>query len=184
MKPQKSSPLLNKKEISEVFSSSYLYEKKSFYTIEKSSQTYDTQRVTDNFIEEAKHIRSAFQDGQTIIVKNLEFYSKKIRQRCAELGTDVDVHMYLSPNSQSPSFPFHTDDRTVLLHILYGKRAFYLKNQKTISKHVLESGDELLIPLGLEHKAESMGPSCLLSFGIKNRLEYFVPGGLEEEDLT
>lgn len=185
MKKQSSMPLLNKQEIAEIFSSSFLYENKSFFVIDKETSSYDTKRSSKNFIEEASYVRSKFQSGHTIIVKNLESYNTKIRKKCAELGPDVDVHMYLVSEIGDSSFLFHKDDRDVLIHMLYGEKDFFFRMDSSLHETSTKLGpcEELFIPQGQQHKALPKGSSCLLSFGIKKNIDYFVPGGVLEIDL-
>lgn len=180
---QKCSPLLTKAEIAEIFSSSYLFEKKSFFILEKETLTYNTERKSETFVQEASEVRSAFLNGHTIIVKNLEQFNSKIRNKASEIGRNVDVHMYLVHENGKSSFPFHTDDREVLIHMLYGKKKFFLKNNAKISEFLLEAGDQLSIAKGQEHQAIPMGASCLLSFGVAGDESYFVPGSICEDDL-
>lgn len=186
MKIQKCTPLLNKQNILDVFRASYLYEMNSFHILEKDSKTYDQNRVRGSFIQEANNIYNAFSSGHTIIIKNLEFFSEEIKVRCKDIGTNIDVHMYLVPPNGSDSFPYHQDDRDVVVHMLYGEKLFSIKkdnNNESLS-HTLQMGEELSIPKGTWHKATPKGGSCLLSFGKVSIENYASPSPFSLNDLV
>jgi mannose-6-phosphate isomerase-like protein (cupin superfamily) len=175
--------LLTKKEIENIFNDGFLYENNSFFVIDKNKKEYNTNLVFETYLETASYIRKYFLEGHTIVVKNLENYNKNIRHRCADLGRDVDVHMYLVPTNGEDSFNFHTDDREVIIEMIYGKKDFIFRNKETLQHHSLREGDTLKIPLGVEHKAVPKGSSCLLSFGINTREYYSIYGGIRNSDL-
>lgn len=183
MKKQVCSPLLSSKDILNIFKSSYLFSLNSFYTIDSKTKTYDTNKEFSSYIEYASYIRESFLSGETIIVKNLECFTPAIRKRCAELASNVDVHMYLVPQDGDSSFDYHTDDRDVQVEMIYGEKEFLIENNGTKSSVFLKQSDRLSIPKGTLHKAIPKGPSCLLSFGIFEPINYEVPGGIIEEDL-
>ncbi len=163
MKKLKYSHLFRKELIEEIFSSSLLYEKKSFFIIE--NQSYNEELNFHSFVEEASHVRRSFEDGKSIIVKNLENFDSSISKRAMILGRHTDVHLYLTPNKEAESFPFHSDERDVLVHLLFGEKRFELRKEGKILVYDLKAGDELVIAKGVEHRAISLGPSGLLSFG-------------------
>jgi|GEM_PF-3460042 len=175
--------LLNLQEMSQIFQDWRLYDKKSFHVIEPGTLTYDVDRPRLTHAKEAKFIRDSFLDGKTIIIKNLESFNEKIREKSASLGHDVDVHMYLTKDNTSLSFPFHQDDKDVRIVMLYGSKKFILKQKDQLIEYVLKAGDELPIPKGVEHRAVSLGASCHLSFGFEPFLKMSVPQGLVESDL-
>lgn len=181
MKTQKYLPLLSTLEISQIFEDGLLYEQNSFFVISKKSLTYDTQRTSNNFLEEAQYIRSSFLNGHTVVVKNLENYSKAIKTKCIELGGNVDVHLYLGVSDKALSFPFHKDDRDVLVHLLYGEKVFYFSPED--KQILLKKGGELFIGKGQLHRAKPRMATCLLSFGIAERLTYPILGGIQVSDL-
>ena len=121
--------LLNPEEIIQIFSCGELYDKASFYFIEKDTETYKVDRDKSNFLLESEFIYQKYKDGHTIIVKNLKNYNKTIRKKCAELGKDVDVHMYLVPPNGTDSFPYHRDERDVVVHLVHGEKIFYIKDE-------------------------------------------------------
>ncbi len=175
MKKQKYSHLFREDLIDNIFCSSLLFERKSFFIIE--DQSYDADLTFNSFVEEARTLRKSFENGKSIIVKNLENFDLLISEKAFQLGRHTDVHLYLTPNKDAKSFPFHCDDRDVLVHLLFGKKRFEIKKEGKILVHDLGAGDELLIPKGVEHRAISLGPSGLLSFGFVK--EYYIPGAIE-----
>jgi len=79
------------------------------------------------------------------------------------------LHLYLVPENGESSFNYHSDDRDVLVHLVYGRKQFFIKDSKGEERSVLlEAEDELSIPKGTLHKAIPRGASCLLSFGIES----------------
>jgi hypothetical protein len=177
-------PLLSKLEISQIFNDGHLLELGSFHVIDKVTKTYDINRKRGSFLEEAAFIRTAYQDGHTIIVKNLEHYNEQIRRQSVNLGRDVSVHLYLVPPKGSDSFDFHIDDTDVWLKMLYGEKKVFCKTASGVEEHHLKSEDELFIKKGVFHKAEPMGASCMLSFGYNGKVFYQVSGGITLEDLA
>ncbi len=175
--------LLSPEDLLSIFSCGKLYEQSSFHYIEKD-KTYDVGRDKSNFLNEAQLIFDKYQQGHTIIVKNLDSFNESIRTRAATLGKEVDVHMYLVPPNGSDSFPYHTDDRDVVVHMVFGEKTFYLKDSKGVeSKHELKVGDELSIKKEVLHKAVPRGGSCLLSFGIHQEISYEIPTPFSTDNL-
>ena len=175
--------LLTSSEISSIFNDSYLYEKNSFHVLEKADYTYNEARPRESFIKEALFLKNSFKAGHTLIVKNLENFNESIRLKAAKLGRVVDVHMYLVPHGGLDSFDFHTDDKDVYIHMVYGKKKFILKEIDGEKEYLLSDGDELFIKKGVVHKALPLSGSCLLSFGVDTSVSYQIPGGIEEKDL-
>lgn len=176
--------LLSKKDIEDIFSSSFFYENECLYIIDKETKTYQTDKAYKNFLEYAGAVRRAFLSGHTIIVKNLEKYNSAIQKKCFELGENVDVHMYLVPPEGTSSFDYHVDDRDVWVHMVYGKKEFHIREPNNEKVTHLSPGDFLFISKGTEHKAVPHGASCLLSFGIAPKpLTYKIPSGITVGDL-
>ena len=180
---QKCSSLLSLNEIVSIFSNSHLYEQKSFHYLDKKDTTYNTNRFKENFLDESRTLYNKFKDGHTIIVKNLEMFNKNIRLKAASLGPYTDVHMYLVPPNGGHSFPYHQDTRDVLVHLIYGKKTFFIKTQDQEIKNELIPGDELFLPKENQHMAIPSGASCLLSFGIVDNLSYAIPTNFKECDF-
>ncbi len=177
-------PLLSKAEIADIFSSSYFYENKCIYIIDKITKTYQTDKNYNSLLDYADSIRQAYLTGHTIIVKNLEKFNSDIVKKCAELGVDVDVHMYLVPQNGASSFEYHFDDRDVWVYMVYGEKEFYVRQLSGEKATYLKMGESLFIPKGDEHKAIPHGASCLLSFGISSGVvDYKIPVGINMLDL-
>ncbi len=183
MKKHQYTPLLTDLEIESIFADGPLYERGSFFVVDKETASYDTLKAERNFFQEAAETREAFLSGHTIIIKNLESFNLNIRLKAASLGPKVDVHMYLVPPGGTSSFPFHTDERDVLVKIVYGEKTFVLQEAGGERSYHLATNDELFIPKGIYHKAIPSGPSCLLSFGIEKPIHYNVTGGIRAGDL-
>ncbi|WP_127714889.1 hypothetical protein [Halobacteriovorax sp. HLS] len=183
MKTLECSPLLSSDDIEKIFKSSHLFSLNSFYTIDPTTRTYDANIKFESYIEYSTFIRKSFLAGETIIVKNLENFTPKIRMRCSELSSNVDVHMYLVPPEGRSSFQYHIDDRDVEIEMIYGEKDFFIKENEREKVVTLKKSDRLTIPKGTFHKAVPKGPSCLLSFGILEPINYDIPGGITQEDL-
>jgi ribosomal protein L16 Arg81 hydroxylase len=173
---QKCSSLLSPKEIYDVFTSSKLFELNSFNVLEKEKRTYNKNRERNSYIEESKYIFEKYNAGHTIIVKNLEFFNESIRNYCLKFKSETNVHMYLVPPNGQDSFPYHKDTRDVTIHLIYGKKVFYLKDEnEKETEFELTAGDELFIKNNSFHKAVPKSGSCLLSFGTKSMTNYEIP---------
>lgn len=177
-------PLLSPKDIETIFSSGYLYEKASFFIIDRSTKTYRTDFHGESFQQRATALKEAYLSGHTIIVKNLEDFNSKIFAKVLELGRGTDVHMYLTPRDGGISFDFHVDDCDVLLKVIFGEKIFEIKSHNEIvTRHILGIGDEFFLKGGTVHRAIASGVSCLLSFGSGKILDYKIPGSIDLKDL-
>lgn len=175
--------LLHKKDLEDLFSSSYFYQNQLIYAIDPVTQTYQTDQKFSNFIEYAKFIKQAFQNNQSIVVKGLENFNLKIKNFSLQFGADVDAHLYLTQSSSASSFDFHADDKEVQIVMVYGSKEFTLIESGVQKKYLLHEGHTLRIPKGVLHRAKSVGPSALISFGFLEDEHYYVPGGLQSSDF-
>lgn len=182
-------PLITADEIEKCFTDNQLLEKKSFFIIETDKKGYNTNRNPGTYIEEIQTIKNAYNDGFTIVVKNMENYNEAIRKKAAEYGRDVDVCMFLSPREGS-SFGWHKDEEDVYVHLVSGKKVFFVEYpfgehqaSSIIERHILVPGDVLHIPPGYSHCAFTLGSSIHLSFGVKQYPYYHLAGGLTKEEL-
>ena len=184
MKKLKFTTLLSQDDLVNIFCQGYLYEMNSFHVIEKPTKTYDTFRSRGSFLDESKFIYSKFKSGHTIIVKNIEYLNDNIKDICYELGPHTNVHLYLVPKNGVTSFEFHQDNRDVLICMVYGRKIFYLKDDKNLTtEYHLGPGDQLSIKKGVWHKAQPIGGSCLLSFGTEPIEDYAVPSSFCKDDF-
>lgn len=172
LKIQNNTPLLNDKEIEQLFFNFALHDKNSFFVIDKERKGYDTERKHEAYMDAARYLKDKYNSGHTIVVKNMEHFNASIREAAEELGQGTDVHLYLAPEG-GDSFDWHQDDRTVYVKMIKGCKLFSLKtqaNETTMMDLVkLHEGNILYIPKGRWHKATPMGPSILLSFGLPNQ---------------
>jgi hypothetical protein len=167
--------LLNKSDIIRIFNSSILYEKNSFFVIEPESREYRTDLTFNSAVDYAYFIEQSYKSGKTILVKNLELFNKEITDESLKYGEFVDVHMYLVPEGGRGSFDFHSDDCSVTIKMIYGKKTFEIKKANgELERHLLVEGDRLDIDYPLEHRATPHGASCLLSFGRRGELSYQI----------
>lgn len=158
-------PLLTDEELENIFHSYALHEKNSFFIIDKETKEYQTNRHRESFVDDAQFIKEQYESGHTIVVKNMEYFNASIQEAAEELGPGTDVHLYLTP-TDGDSFGYHVDDRNVWVRVLKGIKIFALKFTGMTSLIKLHEGNTLYIPMDLYHKADTIGPSVLLSFGV------------------
>ena len=152
-------PILSKSTIQDILTNPGLIEINSFKVV--TSGMYENFESNNDPLNQINRIKKAFDDGNTVVVKNLETYNLELDWVCKAIGNNVDAHMYISPKDAS-GFPMHTDDRTVFIFMQYGEKEFYVEDQKI----VLEAGDMLYLKQGVKHKAIATQGSCHLSFGL------------------
>lgn len=160
--------LLTLKEINQVFNCSILLNDYKLYVVENQEvQVFDH---ADNHLDEIKRIKDAYHEGKTIVAKGLENWNEKVRGFIQWLNMPgIDVHLYASPKNGT-SYDWHTDDRHVVVRMLFGKKKFFIKEDGKSKEYHLSKGECLFIPRGTQHKAITDGPSYHLSFGIANLL--------------
>lgn len=179
-KPQE---LLNINEIEEVFANSDMFEKNSFNVITESGE-YDFTEQLITMKLEASRVRQAFKSGCSVRVENMEDWNMSIATRANELKYGTDVHMYLCPPVENPTgFNWHTDDRDVYIHMIYGTKVFEVKEYDNTATYKLMPGDLLFLPSKFEHRAIGSGASCQLSFGLPENDSYYIPEGIVTDDL-
>lgn len=170
---------LSLEEINEILSSSYLFDLKSFYIIDRNTRQYETDRDVYTYISEAETVKQAFKNGHTIVVKNLEHFSTKIFDKCLQYGRGTDAHLYLTPKCGGVSFDYHKDDRDVLLLMLYGEKIMWIKEKAGEQKVCLGPGEELFIAKNHMHRAECNQFTAMLSLGVTNTFDYVIPNVLK-----
>jgi hypothetical protein len=170
-------------EIEEVFANSDMFEKSSFNVIGKDGE-YDYHEQLITMASEASRIRRAFKSGSSIRVENMEDWNMSIATRANELKYGTNVHMYLAPPvKDATGFNWHTDDRDVYIHMIYGQKIFEVKEHGDTATYKLMPGDLLFLPKEFEHRATPVGPSCQLSFGLPQGGSYYIPEGIVNTDL-
>jgi mannose-6-phosphate isomerase-like protein (cupin superfamily) len=164
-KIQSNGSLLTNEELDNIFFNYDLHDKNSFFIIDKNTKTYQTNRKRESFVDDAALIRKCYEDGHTIVIKNMEHFNASIQEAAQELGEGTDVHLYLTPEG-GDSFEYHTDDRDVWVKMVRGKKMFVKRYTGMTTLTKLEENQCLFIREGLEHRAVPIGPSALLSFGV------------------
>ena len=176
--------ILSFREIELLFQSSYFYNNQLIYAIDPITRSYQTDINYSNFIQYAQKIREAFLNGQTIILKGLEGFHPMVAQKAISYGPNVDAHMYLTNSAGSISFDFHEDERDVHIYMAKGSKLFELKTNSGIEKYTLQEGQELYIPKGVFHRAQSLSPTIMISFGKEAQPHFMVPGGISASDFV
>jgi mannose-6-phosphate isomerase-like protein (cupin superfamily) len=164
----KDTSFITDNEIQEILSSEYLHDQGSFYIVEKDGTYRDQEKFlfgTGAF--KMKEIESAYLNGHTILVKNLENWNIKIQKKCLELGSSTNVHMYISPKGGS-AFDWHSDDRDVYIFLQIGRKNFEVKDANgSCQSFQLKLGAGLFIPYGVFHRGQAQeSHSVHLSFGV------------------
>lgn len=170
LKIQNNGCLLKKDEIDNIFYNYELYEKNSFYIIDKKRKEYNEDNRASDFKTHVEILKKASSEGCTVVVKNMEYFNDEIKEAAQELGSGTDVHLYLVFDKENgDSFNWHVDDRAVWVKMIYGEKIFAIKSAANETKFVdyikLKQNDLLYIGLR-EHKAIPLGPSAMLSFGL------------------
>lgn len=152
-------PILSRQQINMILTNLNLIEKNSFKIV--AGGMYENHFMNNDPVNEIERIKKSFQDGNTVVVKNLETYNMELDVLCRAIGNNVDAHMYISPKN-AVGFPMHEDDRSVFIFMLYGEKLFKVGGDTVL----LEPGDMLYIKQGIKHKAEAIDGSCHISFGL------------------
>lgn len=159
--------LLEDEEIYQIFSNEFLHDIGSFYIVEPDGTYRDDIKFSySTAVLKMKQLEEAYNNGLTLLVKNLENWNEKIQKRCRELGDSTNVHMYISPGGGS-GFDWHKDDRDVYVHMQKGQKHFEVKEPDgKISSYDLTENTCLYMPYAILHKASAGAePSVHLSFG-------------------
>lgn len=154
-------------DVTEMICSEYLLDQRAHHIVIYEN-TYDDSKSAQHgtIPERIKRIEQAFNQSQTIVIKELEHWSRSIETTAAQLGSGANVHLYFSP-VQGTSFGWHVDDRDVYILMQVGEKVIEVEEiDGSISRHQLTVGSELFIPYGLKHRAlPSDVVSVHLSFG-------------------
>ena len=153
------SPLVSKQTIKDILTNTGLIELNSFKVV--TSGMYENFESNNDPINQINRVKKALEEGNTVVVKNLETYNWDFEWVCKMIGSNVDAHMYISPKGAT-GFPMHVDDRSVFIVMQYGEKEFNVEGQKI----VLEAGDMLYLKQGVRHRASAIRSSCHISFGL------------------
>ena len=158
----------DKKDVAKALSSTYLLDRHCYHIVDKNA-SYNTTSDADSHLDELNSIKRAYDQGHTIIAKQMENFTKELTLVCKEMPANhVDVHMYVSP-ADGTAFDFHKDETNVFVYCVYGLKTFYIKDGDNINEFNLKAGDWLFIQKGVYHKAKSDTASCILSFGLYDK---------------
>lgn len=110
------------------------------------------------------YLESAMEKGWPIKVENMESYNFAIREVCHELERiskkPVNCHMFVG-QAGFGSFGWHNDDDNVWAYLVSGQKTM----ETSFTRHDMEAGDWVVMPKGIQHKAENLSSNILLSFG-------------------
>ncbi|MBX3040728.1 MAG: hypothetical protein KF789_08500 [Bdellovibrionaceae bacterium] len=149
---------LQLQEIPLILNTEYLYDNHSLFLIEPDGQYEDSRRHGLGSVpEQIEQIAIAYRDGYSVIVKDLENWSTRLQSACAQLGPNVNVHLYLSGPVAS-SLDWHADDRDVQIVMIHGEKVFLVENANAeMLRFELKAGDTPPHPV--------WGPTQSLNFG-------------------
>lgn len=148
---------------------SHFYLNGLIYAID--SNGCDLDIVNQPVVDYQKTIVEAFKSGKSIVIKGLDNYNEKIADYARSLGFGVDVHLYIVPEVGGTAFGFHTDEREVVIHRVYGNKDYEIKRNGCILNYHMSYEQGVLIQQGVEHRAICKGPSAMISFGIPENFE-------------
>lgn len=159
--------LISKEDVELSFVNAYLHDIHSHFIVSRDGK-YDDAKSFDWALvpERIQTLKEAFDNGHTIVVKDMENWNLAIINRCRDFDGFTDVHMYVSPVGAT-GFGWHTDDKDVYVHMQIGTKIFEVEEPNgAISRYSLEPGDVLFIPYGARHRAIATNvPSVHLGFG-------------------
>ena len=159
--------LLTQRDVELSFINEYLHDIHSHFIVSRDGKYDDTKAFDWALVpERIQTLQEAFNNGHTIVVKDMENWNVAILDRCRDFDGFTDVHMYVSPVGAT-GFGWHTDDKDVYVHMQIGTKIFDVEEPDgTVSRYSLEPGDVLFIPYGTKHRAIATGvPSVHLGFG-------------------
>jgi ribosomal protein L16 Arg81 hydroxylase len=156
---------------------------------EHDKKSADNYRLADGNLDLAR-VRSAFADGYTIVLEDVEQYVRAIASLTqaieVELNFATKVNAYVTP-PESQGFVAHYDGHDVLILQIQGSKIWHLYDGVDVPPHQLRReekwvaaeglsrstdvrlgvGDVLYLPRGLVHAAEATSePSVHLTVGI------------------
>jgi len=173
---------INKEDLARIFSDRRLLEDECFFIIDSNTHEITTEHGSD-FREDAKKLKKAFNNGETIIVKRLHDLDPKISAIAKACCKNAISYMLVAP-SGGESFSWHKDDRHVILRQVYGSKIIFYKDEDDQEKFFeLNAGDWCSIPQGVLHKAINKGPSIILVIGVMENETWFVENSISLSDL-
>ena len=157
---------LSKDDISSILSDSYFYLNGLVFVLDKNKNGYDLDITNQPVVKYQEEVQESFKNGKTLVIKGLETYNYNISRYAVGLGVGTDVHMYLVPKNGDHAFGFHTDEREVLIHGIYGEKDFEVIREGVALPYSTKFNFGIVIKCGEKHRAIPKGESAILSFGI------------------
>lgn len=157
---------LDKSDIAKILSDSFFYLNGLIFVLDKGKNGYDLDITNQPIVKYQEEVQRSFRNGKTLVIKGLENYNENISRYARELGVGTDVHMYLVPKNGDHAFGFHTDEREVLIHGLYGEKDFEIIREGVTLPYSIKFNFGVVIKCGEQHRAIPKGESAILSFGI------------------
>lgn len=133
---------------------SILYDIHAHFIVEEEG-VYDDSKVFNYglAIDRVKILEKAYNEGKTLIIKDVECWSKSMVEMSKKLSAFTNAHLYLSPKNGT-GFGWHQDDRDVYVMMQVGSKKFEVEmSDGSVEQYLLKSGDSLYIPYGHRHKA-------------------------------
>ena len=160
--------LMDETDILNMLRNEYLHDMHSHFIVSGEGRYDDTRNFEYGIVpDRIKKLEEAYQNGQTIVIKEIETWNQKIIDKCASFQAPTNVHLYLSP-ARATGFGWHTDDRDVFVIVQMGEKLFEVEEpDASMSTYRLKEGQILFIPYGARHRAIAENiPSIHLSFGV------------------
>lgn len=157
---------LTKPDISAILSESFFYLNGLVFVLDKGYNGYNLDIVNQPAIKYQEEVQKSYGEGKTIVIKGLENYNDAISKYARSLGIGTDVHMYLVPENGDHAFGFHTDEREVVIHGVYGEKDFEIIREGIILPYSTKFDLGIVVKCGEEHRAIPRGESAILSFGV------------------
>ena len=146
--------VLEGQDIIRILSNEFLHDQHSHFIIEKNGLYDDSHEFQFGLIpDRIRRLEHAYNDGKSIIVKEIEHWNEKIVRQCAMFDRPTNVHLYMT-GPHGTALDWHTDDRDVYVHMQAGTKVFEVKDAKgDVTSYRLTKGMGLFIPYGVEHRA-------------------------------
>lgn len=166
--PVAETKLMDDTDILNMLRNEYLHDMHSHFIVSGEGRYDDTRNFEYGIVpDRIKRLEEAYNNGHTIVIKEIETWNQKIIDKCASFQAPTNVHLYLSP-ANATGFGWHTDDRDVFVIIQKGEKLFEVEEPDgTMNNYRLKEGNILFIPYGARHRAVAEAiPSIHLSFGV------------------
>ena len=157
---------LTKSDIGRMLSESHLYLQGLVFVLDRNKNGYDLNITNQSVVKYQEEVIRSYREGKTLVIKGLENYNDAISQYARNLGVGTDVHMYLVPRDGNHAFGFHTDEREVVIHGVFGEKDFEVIREGVTLPYSTKFNFGIVIKCGEQHRAIPKGESAILSFGV------------------